>query len=181
MLSPTSSTSTTSPGCRAFVPAGVPVATISPGSRVMNWEMNDSSIGIGNTMSAAVARWHSTPFTRVISVIPDRSAGAALSGPIGQKVSMPFARDHWLSLRCRSRAVTSFSATMPAMPAMASSSVAFVSRLPITSAISPSNSMCVEIGCSTIASPSRMIDDGGLRKNIGSVGTSLPISRAWAT
>jgi hypothetical protein len=49
---------------------------------------------MSKTIIAAVARWRSAPFTRVTTVIDDRSLGAAWSGPNGQKVSNPFARVH---------------------------------------------------------------------------------------
>ena len=97
---------------------------------------------------------------------------------MGQKVSNPFARVHCPSDFCRSRAVTSFTATMPRMAPTASSSETFDSRAPITTPISPSYSTCALIGCSTIASPLAITALGGLRKRSGRSGTSFPISRA---
>ncbi len=79
----------------------------------MTLEMYASSTGIAKAISPALARWRSPPFTRVTTSIWDRSAGGADGSPSAQNVSKPFARVHCPSLFCRSRAVTSFTATMP--------------------------------------------------------------------
>src|SRR5215203_442388 len=97
MPTPGISTSTTSPSCRAAVPAGVPVAIRSPGSRVMTPLRNDTSSGMEKCMSVDRARWRSTPFTRQIRSRARQSRPLATRGPAGQKVSKPFALPHWPS------------------------------------------------------------------------------------
>jgi len=58
-------------------------------------------------MSVSGACWRTSPFTRVSIVACVGSKSVSITGPSGQNVSKPFARDHCPSLRCRSRAVTS--------------------------------------------------------------------------
>src|SRR5690606_40296094 len=52
--------------------------------------------------------------------------------------------------------------------------------LPITSAISPSKSTRPASGGIAIDSPDAITAEGGLKKSIGWLGSSLPSSRAWA-
>src|SRR5439155_442953 len=99
-------------------PAGVPVAIRSPGSSVIACDTNATSAAMPNTMSRALPRCRSTLFTRQRTSSSERRAGSsgATRGPTGQNVSNPLARVHCSSLRCRSRAVTSFRQVIPATP-----------------------------------------------------------------
>ena len=65
-----------------------------------------------------------------------------MTGPSGQNVSKPFARVHWPSRRCRSRAVTSFAIVYPKITLAASASATFFAMRPMTTATSPSCSTC---------------------------------------
>ncbi len=141
-------------GLSLEMPAGVPVATMSPGSSVMTCEMYDSSSGIGNTISALVACWRTWSFTCATSSRAPRFTGPRSTSPIGQNVSNPFARVHWPSFRCRSRAVTSLSADHAPDRRVASSSVACrdVDRSRFRSR--PRDPTCADCGGSSIESPS---------------------------
>src|SRR6516225_768816 len=113
------STSTTSPGLRntgglrnAPTPSGVPVAMMSPGSKVMLAEVNSISSG---TPKIILLVWESCivmPFTRARMA---RAEGSGISsrvvrwGPVGQTVSHDLPRTHCLSPNCHTRAETSFS------------------------------------------------------------------------
>lgn len=130
------------------------------------------------SISDAEPCWRSLPLTLVTTVSDDKSFGAAPGSPMGQNVSKPLARVHCESARCRSRAVTSFNATMERMPEAASLEDARRSILPMISPISPSYSTCFDCGGSSIASPEATTLEGGFRKKSGSLGASFPSSRA---
>src|SRR2546429_9721696 len=176
------STSTTSPGASGPTPAGVPVAIRSPGSRVMTCETTHTSVTMENTMSRARPCWRCLPFTRqyTSSSSSRRASTGTTRGPTGQNVSKPFALVHCSSVRCRSRAVTSLTHVIPAMPARASLSVARRSGRPMTTPISPSKSTCCDSGGSTIAAPSPMTVVGGFKNRSGLAGTVFPSSAAWS-
>ena len=119
-------------------PAGVPVVTTSPASRVIPAEMNASRRGSGNTWSLVRPSCFTTPFTRHCTRRSDQSRPALTQGPTGQKVSNPFARVHCPSARWMSRAVTSLRQVTPATALAHSASEARLRRLPMITASSDS-------------------------------------------
>ena len=88
------STSTRCPASTGPTPAGVPVRMMSPGRRVKafeQWLMRSSTPW---TMSAEVPSWTTSPSRRVTIETDWGSRSVSIQGPIGQKVSIPFARAH---------------------------------------------------------------------------------------
>ena len=88
-------------------PAGVPVATMSPGSSVIRVERWASSSGTEKIRSAVVADCISSPFK--VSEIPIASGGPAssgvtIAGPQGAEPSKTFPAIHCGVENCRSRA-----------------------------------------------------------------------------
>src|SRR5580658_9698255 len=63
--------------------------------------------------SAVLACCFTSPLTVVVSLTSLGSMSVSTDGPSGQNVSKPLARDHWPSLACRSRAVTSLAQVYP--------------------------------------------------------------------
>jgi hypothetical protein len=90
------------------------------------------------------------------------------------------ARVHCPSVFCRSRAVTSLAAKIPAIAPRASSALARRNVVPIMTPISPSKSTRDDARGMTMGSPSAMTALGGLRKSSGADGTSFPSSAAWS-
>ena len=91
-------------------PTGVPVAITSPGSSVMTALIASIRVGMSKIRSATAAFWRCSPLTQVVStsfVGSGTSSAVRIAGPIGQKVSSPLPRIHWLWRFCRWRAVTS--------------------------------------------------------------------------
>ena len=91
-------------------PDGVPVAMMSPGSRVIPAEMWAMSSGTPVIIWAQLASWRTSPLTRVRRVISPTGGAAAASrttGPSGANVSSALPRIHCGSAPCRSRADTS--------------------------------------------------------------------------
>ena len=81
---PSSSTQTVSPGTIGPTPAGVPVSTTSPGSRVMTWDMNASTVPTSWISWLVRPSCLSTPLTPALT---RRSAGSrtvSIHGPMGQ-------------------------------------------------------------------------------------------------
>ena len=100
-------TSTRSPARSGLTPAGVPVMSISPGSRVMIEEAKAISCSMWKTISRVEAIWRISPLTWQVIIRSAGSSSVSIHGPRGQKVSKPLPRVHCPSRRCRSRAVTS--------------------------------------------------------------------------
>src|SRR5581483_6155422 len=92
---PSTSTSTRSPGDKGPTPSGVPVRITSPGRRVMKLVTNSISVATPKTMSAVVARWRVSPFTRVSTNASFGSSSVSIHGPRGHEPSNPLARVHW--------------------------------------------------------------------------------------
>jgi hypothetical protein len=101
-------TDTSSPSVSGPTPSGVPVSSTSPGSSVITELTYSTSDGTSHNSSDVRACCRTSPFTVVVMPRSDGSVPVSIQGPSGQNVSNPFARVHWPSLSCRSRAVTSF-------------------------------------------------------------------------
>ena len=102
-----------SPGLSGPTPDGVPVVMMSPGSSVQNRETNSTSSGTGKINWLVFDAWRFSPLTHPSIDRLDGSTPTAMHGPIGAKVSKPFARVYWTSRLCSSRAVTSLRQVMP--------------------------------------------------------------------
>ncbi len=91
---PSTSTSTTSPGASGREFAGVPVRITSPGSSVISRERSAISVANEKISSLEFPSCTTSPFTDVRSVRFPRSSSLAGTsrGPIGVKPSCPFAR-----------------------------------------------------------------------------------------
>ena len=94
---------TVSPGCRntgGFIPMptpeGVPVAMMSPGSRVIPREQVSISVGMSKIRSVVFASWRSSPLTQHRTRVSSPSSSSAVTthGPMGQKVSNDLPRSH---------------------------------------------------------------------------------------
>src|SRR3954453_15588080 len=88
-------------------PHGVPVRITSPASRVKLWLQKLISSATPKIISLVLESCMTSPFTRVISLRFCGSSSWTSSGQSGQNVSRLFARTHWPSANCRSRADTS--------------------------------------------------------------------------
>ena len=147
---PTPSTSirTASPATNHFggsklapTPAGVPVETTSPGSRVKTVESSATMSQHEKIMSSVDESWRSSSLTQVRR---RRRWGSGTSsvvtshGPIGPWVSKDFPIVHVGVRHCQSRTLTSFMTVKPATTEAASATDTCRQRRPMTKASSPS-------------------------------------------
>ena len=79
------STSTVSPFSIGPTPAGVPVRTTSPGSRVIASVMKASSSAAPRMRREVLLRCFSSPFSRVMTVRLAGSSPVTIRGPMGAK------------------------------------------------------------------------------------------------
>ena len=136
-------------------------------------------------ISAVVESCIRSPLTsRRIARLPTSpaSSGVTSHGPSGLNVAndLPLThcppRSFW---KCRSE--TSLATANPAMQELAAASSArYWARVPITTASSTSQSVCVLPGGSSTSSFGPTTDDGDLLNTTGSVGRWAPVSAAWS-
>src|SRR6185312_14630925 len=105
---PSTETLTSSPATSGPTPAGVPVRTRSPGSKVITCEIKRKTTSTGKINASVLSDCFISPFTRLSTRTPFQGSISSVTiGPAGQNVSKPLARVHCGSFFCRSRAVTS--------------------------------------------------------------------------
>ena len=125
----------------APTPAGVPVASTMPGSRVATVDRWAIIWAMVKIMSAVVPSWRNSPLTRVRTA---RAWGSAISsavtshGPIGPWVSKLLPSIIVGVARCQSRTLTSLTTVYPATTSRACSTGTWRHRCPITTPSSPS-------------------------------------------
>src|ERR1700730_14358264 len=106
---PLTLTSIVSPATNCPTPAGVPVAITSPGSSVITCAIHLIITSMEKIISAMRSDCFFSPFRSVSTLVSGEGGSVSSTGPGGHNGTNPFARPHWLSLFCRSRAVASLS------------------------------------------------------------------------
>ena len=103
------------------IPAGVPVAIMSPSSKVIMLEINSIRNGTSKIILLIFESCLILPLTLDIIKASPRLIllGSTIYGPMGANVSKLFALVHWLSIFWRSRAVTSLKQVNPSITSFA--------------------------------------------------------------
>src|SRR5271165_2556907 len=91
-------------------PGGVPVETMSPGSKGVMEDRYSISSGILKTSSRVLEFWSCSP--SMVRLMPRLcgsgiSSAVTMAGPMGQKVGKLLDMDHCVEANCTSRALTS--------------------------------------------------------------------------
>ena len=129
-------------------------------------------------MSRLWPLWRTSPSTRQRMATPSSGNSVSTHGPMGQKVSAPFARVKCFSVRCTSRAVTSLRHVKPNRCSRTRSGAILLIRVPTTTASSASWWTSADQGGSRMASPGPITAEAGFRKKRGSLGSSFLSSLA---